>query len=117
MNKQQIMDAAPSKCSIIEYVYKLHIVDKLSTRYKNLVGQDNIEDYKQTIYCMLLEMSEQQLQSLYSRNELVYYIMAVARNQAVNPKSSFNRTYNDPNLQFQESVENSTSIVDGSSSF
>ena len=107
MNKQQI----------IEYVYKLHIVDKMSTRYKNLVGQDNIEDYRQTIYCMLLEMSESQIVSLYEREELVYYIMAIARNQAVNPKSTFNKQYNDPKLQFVDYIENDTLQLNSITSF
>lgn len=107
MNKQQI----------IEYVYKLHILDKLSTRYKNFVGQDNIEDYKQTIYCMLLEMSESQIVSLYEREELVYYIMAIARNQAVNPKSTFNKQYNDPKLQFVDYIENYTLPLNSITSF
>ena len=107
MNKQQI----------IEYVYKLQIIDKLASRYKNLIGQNNIADFKQTVYCMLLEMYEQQIVSLYEHNELVYYIMAVARNQAVNPKSVFNRQYNDSNMQFKDSIENCTSIVETESSF
>lgn len=101
-----------TKQDIISYVYDLKIVDKLAKRYRTNIGENNIDDFKQTIYCMLLNMTEAQLVSLYERNELVYYIMAIVRNQCVNKKSTFNRMYNEQNIDYVESVENVSELYD-----
>ena len=102
MTSQQIANVGTSACSIVKYIYDLKIVDKLTKRYASYIGETNIDDFKQTIYCMLLEIPEQKLQSLYEKNQLVYYVIAITRNQAVNYRSTFNQQYNDDKLIFIE---------------
>lgn len=91
-----------SSSEIINYIYDLKIVDKLTKRYASYIGSTNLDDFKQTIYCMLLEIPEKKLQSLYDKNQLVYYVIAITRNQAVNYRSTFNKQYNDANLVFTD---------------
>ena len=102
MTSQQIANVGTSACSIVKYIYDLKSVDKLTKRYASYIGETNIYDFKQTIYCMLLEIPEQKLQSLYEKNQLVYYVIAITRNQAVNYRSTFNQQYNDDKLIFIE---------------
>lgn len=90
--------------NIIQQIYDLKIVDKLAKRYASYIGQDNIDDFKQTIYCMLLEIPEKKLQSLYEKNQLVFYTIAIARNQAVNYRSTFNQHYNNDKLVFVDDI-------------
>lgn len=105
------------KTALIQQIYNLKIVDKLANRYKTYIGESNLEDFKQTIYLMLLEIPAQKLKSLYEKNQLVYYIVAIARNQAVNYRSTFNQQYNDKTILLEDETETEDILVEDRSSF
>ena len=89
---------------IIEFIVASKIVEKLANRFSSILGS-NKEDYIQEMYLMILTIPEAKLASLYAKNELVYYIISIARNQAVYKKSDFNRLYNNPLIEVVEQIQ------------
>lgn len=90
--------------NIIQFIVTSKIVEKLANRFASLLG-NNKEDYIQELYLMILTIPEDKLISLYSRNELIYYIISIARNQAVYKKSDFNKIYNNQLIDVVEQIQ------------
>lgn len=77
-----------SRNEIVEYIYSLKIVEKCASRFGNIIGQYK-DDFIQYIYLQILELPEEKLIDLFSKGELVYYIIAISRNNALGRYSSF----------------------------
>ena len=86
-----------TKNEVIDWVVSQKLVEKLSTRFSSQLGTLK-EDWVQEMYLTICEMSEEKLVGLFERNQLVYYIISVCRNQATYSKSDFNKKYNDDRL-------------------
>lgn len=82
------------KNRIIEDVLKSGLIDSLTTPLISYIGLENIEDFKQDMYLILLELPSTKLEELFNNKELDFYIISIARNQARNKKSKFNKLYN-----------------------
>lgn len=89
---------------IIEFIVASKIVEKLANRFSSILGS-NKEDYIQELYFMILTIPDAKLAALYTKNELIYYIISIARNQAVYKKSDFNRLYNNPLIEVVEQIQ------------
>lgn len=102
-----------NKNDIIQHIISLQIVEKLTSRFSNIL-KEYCDDFKQYIYLQILEMEESKLIELYNKNELIYYIIAVARNNALGSNSKFRKIHIDTNLEYdniEEKYENTQSIL------
>ena len=86
-----------TKSEVIDWIVSQKLVEKLSTRFSSQLGTLK-EDWIQEMYLTICEMNEEKLVGLFERNQLVYYIISVCKNQALYPKSDFNKRYNDDRL-------------------
>lgn len=86
MDKNKIITEIYNKC-IIE-----KIASKLSNRFKR---EEDMSDYIQEMYLILLDMPEDKLFRLYTDKELDNYIAQIALNQLVNTQSKFHRLMED----------------------
>lgn len=78
--------------TIIEEIYNEKIIERCLAKYsKRMKG--NIEDIAQDIYMMIIEMPEEKLLNLYNKNELIYYVLTICKNQCVNKYSKSNKKY------------------------
>lgn len=77
---------------IIKNIIDLQIVDKIGKSYRRHL-KDEKDDYLQDLWIKILEMPEEKLIDLYKSNELVYYLLAVAKNDIFNKYSKFNKKY------------------------
>lgn len=73
---------------IVEYIYRLKVVEKCASRFGNIIGQYK-DDFIQYIYLQILELPDEKLIDLFSKGELIYYIIAICRNNALGRYSSF----------------------------
>lgn len=73
---------------IINYIIKLKVIEKASLRYASML-YDYRDDFIQQVYLQILQMPEDKLLELFNKNELIYYILAVCRNNAINQYSDF----------------------------
>lgn len=94
---------------IIVELYNARTIEKLATKFSSQIGYNDWSDFVQHIYLILLNMDESKLVRLYESNELIYYVVSIIRNQAVNTNSDFHRTYHpvefvelDNNIQFTD---------------
>lgn len=88
-----------TKNEIIEYLNRLQVIEKCASRFSNLIGQYK-SDFIQYIYLQLLEMDESKLNSLFKKGELIYYTIAMCRNNAIGLYSPFKKSNsNIPNTQ------------------
>lgn len=92
------------KDKIINDIIKSNLVEKLASRYISYLKEDK-DDFIQYIYLLLLEMPEDKIVSLHKRNELVFYITAVARNNALGTNSKFKKIHIDDNLIYTNKIE------------
>ena len=90
---------------VIDAIISLNVVEKLANRYFSALG-NNKEDFIQHLYLIILEMPEERLIRLYDKGELVFYLMRIGRNQALYPKSDFNKNFNDPHIIYKEDLTN-----------
>lgn len=90
-----------SRNEVIEYIYNLKIVEKCASRFSNIIGQYK-EDFIQYIYLQLLEIPEDKLLDLFSKGELVYYIIAISRNNALGRYSNFFKEIREKNIELYE---------------
>lgn len=93
-----------TKSEIINHITTTQIVEKLANRFSSVLN-DCKEDFIQYIYLQILELEEEKLQHLSKNNELGYYIIAIARNNALGMNSKFWRTHVDSNLEYINLVE------------
>lgn len=81
-----------TRTQLIEQIYKQHYIENFAKKYISYV-QDDFDDFVQFLYMIICELPESKLQELQERNELQYYLYYIARAQATNPRSRFNRAH------------------------
>ena len=91
-----------TKNDIITEIYNTKFIQKVCSKYVTYFpNEDDRDDFEQELYLTLLNMTDEKLQGLYERKELYNYILTVIKNQIVNPKSKYNKKYNN---DFIESI-------------
>lgn len=78
--------------TIIQNIIDMKIVDKIGRSYQKYLN-DEKDDYLQDLWLKILEMPEDKIIKLYNSNELVYYLLAVTKNDIFNKYSTFNKKY------------------------
>lgn len=78
--------------SVLSYIYDTKLIERIASAYWSKIGELK-EDYVQYIWLLVCELPEDKLVSLFNKNQLDFYIYSIARNQAWNDKSSFNKLY------------------------
>lgn len=91
---------------IINYIYKLRVVEKSATRFASVLGNYK-DDFIQYIYLQILEIEESKLIELFSKGELVYYILAICRNNALGKYSAFFKEHRQKNIEELDEDKNS----------
>lgn len=81
---------------ILDYLIKLQVVEKTSSRYNSILG-DYKDDFIQYIYLQILELPDEKLIALFEKNELIYYILAICKNNALGKYSNFMKTHKQKN--------------------
>lgn len=79
----------------IEWLQEEKLIEKLASRFASVLGGDK-DDFVQHVWLIVLEMPREKLNDLYDKNQLGFYIISIARNQALGAKSTFNKTYKSP---------------------
>lgn len=85
-----------SRDEIISYIIKLQVVEKATNRFISILN-DYKDDFIQYIYLQILELPEHKLIELFKKNELVYYILAVCKNNALGKYSKFMQLHKQKN--------------------
>lgn len=75
---------------IITTLYSKGIIKKICSNY--YVGE-NLDDIAQDITIILLEQDEQIIKDLNKRDELIFYIKKIAKNQILSTSSNIYRKY------------------------
>lgn len=79
--------------TIISKLYTKNIPMKVYNKLKNKLNSfDDIEDYKQEMYLMLLETPEDKILDLEEQGKLDDYFARICINQLVNYKSKLHKT-------------------------
>jgi len=77
---------------IITELYKKNIPMKVYNKLKrNLPYIEDVEDYQQEMYLILLEYTEAKIIDLYEQGRLDDYFARICINQLVNPNSNLNK--------------------------
>ena len=77
---------------IIQYVMSMELVEKLSSKYLHYLKSDR-DDFIQEMYLIILTIPKDKITALFSRNELVRYIIQIVKNQLFNHKSNFSKKF------------------------
>ena len=84
-----------TKIEVVDIIAREHlverIVNKLLSSSKNPF--DCPEDLIQEIYLLLLQKDDDLIVNLYSKGEIGYYLLKIARNQLLSKNSSYYYTY------------------------
>lgn len=75
---------------ILTEVYKSDILKKMANKYASKLKGD-IDDFVSHCLLIICEIPEDKLVRLYEQEQLYFYVIALARNQIVNIKSTFNK--------------------------
>jgi hypothetical protein len=79
--------------NILEDLYNKHIPLKIYKTLKHYTDFDLLYDFEQEMMLAIALHGQEKLKQLYEANELDNYFARICINQIVNPKSSFNQTY------------------------
>lgn len=77
---------------IIQYLISMQLVEKLSNKYLHYLKQDK-SDFIQEMYLIILSVPKDKIIALFSKNELIRYIMQIVKNQLFNKHSKFSVKY------------------------
>ena len=77
---------------IIRYIQSMQVIEKLSSKYLHYLKSDR-DDFVQEMYLIILTIPKEKLTALFSRNELVRYIIQIVKNQLFNHKSNFSKKF------------------------
>lgn len=91
-----------SREEIINDVYKNKTIHNIALNWvrKKYIKESDLTQFESELLLVLCEMPENKLKNLYSKNELVYYMLVVARNQATNYSSNFNKLFRDKHIEY-----------------
>lgn len=81
------------KNRIIEEIMKKGIPQKVYSKVRRLNREEDIEDYIQDMYVLLMELPDNKLIGLYQRKELDKYFAKICLNQLSNNKSVTHQKY------------------------
>lgn len=76
---------------IIEEIYMKRIPERLAAKVPRFKCREDVEDYTQEMYLMLLETPEDKLISMQQKGELPNYFAKMCINQLCNTKSFLHR--------------------------
>lgn len=85
-----------SRDEIITKLVRDGTVDKMCNTFTKSIGRTNMPDFQQEMWLTVLEIPEPKITKLYDDGALEFYILTVIKNQATNPLSKYNKTYNNP---------------------
>lgn len=77
---------------IINEVYSSGLIQKYTNYFKSY--HKNYDDFSQHLFLILCEIPEDKLIQMYKSDELQYYLFYVAKAQAANNKSDYNKLMN-----------------------
>lgn len=101
-----------TKNEIIEEIYNTGDIITIANTWadKKYIKSSDREQFKSELYLILCEMPEEKIKRLYDKKQLMFYIIAVAKNQATNYKSKFNKMFRDKKMiyvkEYFESIFN-----------
>lgn len=89
------------KDEVINYLLNKQLIERLGTTFQSYLGND-VQDFVQDMWEIVLNIPEEKLVGLYERKELDYYLLKIAKLQAVNENSKFHKLYNNKYITFIE---------------
>lgn len=78
-----------NKHQIVNELAKNKVVEKLISKKTT----EHVRDLAQDIYIVLLEKPEEKIVELYNKNELIFFISAIVRNQVFSTTSGYYKQY------------------------
>lgn len=77
---------------IIQEIYKSGLIQKYTNYFKSY--HKNYDDFSQHLFLILCEIPEDKLIKMYEAKELSFYMFYIAKSQATNKKSDYNKLIN-----------------------
>lgn len=88
---------------IVEEIYKTNLLTELCENIG--VTKNDMDDFAQEIYLILLEYDEEKLIEIYNKNQLKFFIVRIIQNQYHSKNSPFYMKYKRYQLKANELTE------------